>query len=599
MPLSGPSVTTLHHVSHEPEGSDEIQHINAAKITSGTLPNARLHNDVLRHLGGYPGGNLNFLRADGIFIAPPTGATGAPGPKGDKGDKGDQGIQGEQGIQGLPGPQGEQGLTGPQGIQGLQGEQGPQGIQGEKGETGDTGPEGPAGTGADLTYHGDYVPAPMVYNDGDIVQMPDGITYLCVVDNTSTPPEPWPGSEPVSPLHAATHNQGGTDPLTGPLEINRLYLKSTSPSLNFTDSDQTANNKHWHLAPLGADFAITPHDDFFTGNPAFIIKRNGDLYVDRSLEVGAGITAVGQIETGNTADIKSGKDLISTRNAIINGLLTVKKDYASLTLEHPSGALNQKKWNIATDGAELHFQSQNDAGALVNTPVKFSRDGKSYFNFDVIAAGQLTVAGNVNGASILATNSMTVNGPYPLYQLRATTDPIDNRDFYVENWSQQFRIASYNDARTSYQGGLNLSRTGTLGITGSIYERNRGYAIGDWIDIPFNAGNFGCNPGTITNLTVYHNHYTLIGKTIIWSLSLTCTFNGGPTLMYFVPPYLGTRDNDGATLVAFFTDGGGVTDAFVRILTGWGGGYPVLTKVNNAALNGNSSVIFTFTYQIQ
>ena len=30
--------------------------------------------------------------------------------------------------------------------------------------------------------------------DGDIVLAADGIAYMCVVDGTTTPPEPWPGA---------------------------------------------------------------------------------------------------------------------------------------------------------------------------------------------------------------------------------------------------------------------------------------------------------------------------------------------------------------------------------------------------------------------
>jgi hypothetical protein len=48
------------------------------------------------------------------------------------------------------------------------------------------------GGGMNLDYLGDYAPGP-VYNDGDIVIGADGIAYMCVVDGTTTPPEPWPG----------------------------------------------------------------------------------------------------------------------------------------------------------------------------------------------------------------------------------------------------------------------------------------------------------------------------------------------------------------------------------------------------------------------
>jgi len=52
---------------------------------------------------------------------------------------------------------------------------------------------GGTGGGMNLDYLGDFAPGP-VYNDGDIVIGADGIAYMCVVDGTTTPPEPWPGT---------------------------------------------------------------------------------------------------------------------------------------------------------------------------------------------------------------------------------------------------------------------------------------------------------------------------------------------------------------------------------------------------------------------
>ena len=51
---------------------------------------------------------------------------------------------------------------------------------------------GGGGGSGGMEYLGDYRPGP-AYVDGDIVVAPDGIAYVCVVDGTTTPPEPWPG----------------------------------------------------------------------------------------------------------------------------------------------------------------------------------------------------------------------------------------------------------------------------------------------------------------------------------------------------------------------------------------------------------------------
>jgi Chaperone of endosialidase len=52
--------------------------LNATNLSSGTVPDARLSTNVLRHTGGYPGGTANFLRADGTFALPPSAPDLAP-----------------------------------------------------------------------------------------------------------------------------------------------------------------------------------------------------------------------------------------------------------------------------------------------------------------------------------------------------------------------------------------------------------------------------------------------------------------------------------------------------------------------------------------
>jgi hypothetical protein len=58
-----------------------------------------------------------------------------------------------------------------------------------------------AGGGMNLDYFGNY--APGTYNDGDIVVGTDGVTYMCVKDGTTTPPESWPGGGSTGPVGPA------------------------------------------------------------------------------------------------------------------------------------------------------------------------------------------------------------------------------------------------------------------------------------------------------------------------------------------------------------------------------------------------------------
>jgi hypothetical protein len=117
--------------------------INDISATLPPLPHAPTHTDGasdsvnVTNLGGFPGGDQRFLRADRTFAVPPN----------------DGGVEG----------------------------------------------------GMNLDYLGDFVSGPE-YVDGDIVIAADGIAYMCVVDGTTTPPEPWPGvGVSVNPIVDASY----------------------------------------------------------------------------------------------------------------------------------------------------------------------------------------------------------------------------------------------------------------------------------------------------------------------------------------------------------------------------------------------------------
>lgn len=68
-----------HHTLHEPGGADAIAVLDAGILTQGTLPDARLSANVLKYPGGFPGGTINFLRADGTFAPAGVGNVTGPG----------------------------------------------------------------------------------------------------------------------------------------------------------------------------------------------------------------------------------------------------------------------------------------------------------------------------------------------------------------------------------------------------------------------------------------------------------------------------------------------------------------------------------------
>jgi hypothetical protein len=137
-------------------------------------------------LAGYPGGTTTFLRDDGTWSAGVVGPEGPEGPPGPAGPEGPMPALLETFItlEGEPTLPNSVVLVAGDNVV-LDGSVPGQIIVNASGEGG-------TGGGMNLDYLGQYPAAP-VYYDGDIVIGPDNIAYMCVVDGTTTGPEPWPG----------------------------------------------------------------------------------------------------------------------------------------------------------------------------------------------------------------------------------------------------------------------------------------------------------------------------------------------------------------------------------------------------------------------
>lgn len=170
-------------------------------------------------------------------------------------------------------------------------------------------------SGSDLDYLGDYVPG-QVYNDGDIVVGPDGITYMCTKDGINTPPEPWPGGS--GSLHHTTHEPGGGDPLevdaiptrgslrtlgSGPnqaipgnagvawLALNNVFtgniqtIQAVNPMLNLVDNNQPAEARIFRIFNGFQTFRFDALNDAQTLVQAtpLALNRVGDAYIGRDI----------------------------------------------------------------------------------------------------------------------------------------------------------------------------------------------------------------------------------------------------------------------------------------------------------------------------
>jgi hypothetical protein len=182
-----------------------------------------------------------------------------------------------------------------------------------------------------LDYLGNYVQGP-VYNDGDIVIGSDGVAYMCTVDGTTTPPEPWPGTGAavnvaldakywvVSP-HTSLVN---ARPLNG---LGTGYVRSTvgEPSVVPT-------------IPLTDTTGILP-DNRLTSNVA--LKNIDNFFVSQ--------TFASSVVSGN---------------------------YPNLRFYAPTNGLDRKIWNVFNYvTGDFYIESVNDAVTLGVAQYKFGRDG--------------------------------------------------------------------------------------------------------------------------------------------------------------------------------------------------------------------------------
>jgi hypothetical protein len=139
--------------------------------------------------------------------------------------------------------------------------------------------------GGGMKYWGDYVPG--TYNDGDIVIGPDGVAYVCTVDGTTTPPEPWPGvgvavNETVDASYwvVSAHSK-----LTNERVLSALangYVKSTGgePStvaiIPVAEGGTGANNPSNARTNLGVG---TVGELFLNGNAGTFLNGSGNWSV--------------------------------------------------------------------------------------------------------------------------------------------------------------------------------------------------------------------------------------------------------------------------------------------------------------------------------
>jgi hypothetical protein len=170
----------------------------------------------------------------------------------------------------------------------------------------------------------------------------------------------------------------------------------------------------------------------------------------------------------------------------------------------------------------FYIGAMSDSYGLTSIPLELSRSGH------VKIAGNLAIGGVALGTSNVArtdaantfTANQTIDKATPIIRLRDSAQPADARLFRIFNDGQHLIIDAINDAETVGVGSVVLERTGDLKIYRDVYEKQRTTPLGHWIDVPYNAANFTASAGTWTVPAgnVYANGYTVIGKTLYWSI---------------------------------------------------------------------------------
>jgi len=134
-------------------------------------------------------------------------------------------------------------------------------------------------------------------------------------------------------------------------------------------------------------------------------------------------------------------------------------------------------------------------------------------------------------------------------------------------------------------------------------ERGRTVPLGEWIPVPFNAANFvGTGAAwTVTAGQVSTNQYTLLGKTMVWTITLsnsTVSAPGASSLTILLPPGITTPAPNGSFAMkpGLAYDAAGPQQDYTLQTSGGGG--VVLTRNGPAIPAGVFFIYFTMTMEV-
>jgi hypothetical protein len=143
------------------------------------------------------------------------------------------------------------------------------------------------------------------------------------------------------------------------------------------------------------------------------------------------------------------------------------------------------------------------------------------------------------------TDQVTFRSAYPVFNFVETDAPTDAKNWQFTVNGQWFQLHALNDAWGTIVSPLQINRSGRVYVAEGLVERGRPVAMGEWTDVPFDPANFASISGGIYTVTEAPtvNHYTLIGKTLLWNVIVQGTMTGTavPHVILLIPAGLTGR----------------------------------------------------------
>lgn len=148
--------------------------------------------------------------------------------------------------------------------------------------------------------------------------------------------------------------------------------------------------------------------------------------------------------------------------------------------------------------------------------------------------------------------------------------------------------------------------TGTLSLSGKLFEQSRSTAMGEWISVPYNAANFTASAGgtwTVDSGDQLSYNYQLTGHTMTLVVSVaTSTVAGTPTQLLVAIPGGFTNTTLFRSTVGLISDNG-ANYAVTQIASNAGGStiiiFPAITATGTWSNSTNlTQVAFMITFQV-